>query len=405
MNLKIFVVDDDEMSLKITTGILKSEGFDVATAKSGDQALASIESETPSLAILDVLMPDMDGFELCRRLRKLKSTSNIPIIILTGLTELDERLKAFDAGADDFIPKPVDPKELLARVKVLIRRTIEVKPIAATQSNCETTAVFSLRGGSGVSTLAANISVGLRQVWDYNTALVDLSLANGQLAMMLDLPLRNSWGDLTSVPVEDMDPELIRRVLLNHRTGLDVLATSRQPEETELLTKEQVDYTLTFLKSQYEYLIIDLPHDFSNTTITALDASDRILLVLAPELASVQNASTALQTFERLGYPPEKIELILNWTFKGNGLSRAQIEKALKREIKVTIPNGGDMFATAITLGKPIPCNNPESPFTALFEDLAFHWSKEHHKMETPQKPKEGYLRVGERIRKRKEKK
>jgi pilus assembly protein CpaE len=233
---------------------------------------------------------------------------------------------------------------------------------------------------------------------------VDLSLTNGQAALMLDVPLRNSWADLAPIPAPELETDLIRRVLLRHPSGLDVLATPREPELTEMLVKDQVERVLTALKEQYAYLIIDLPHDFRDTTLAALDAADLIVLLLTPELASIQNASSALRVFEKLDYPAEKIDLVLNWTFKGSGLSRAQIEKSLKRPIRVVIPNGGDLFSTAITLGKPITYSQPDSPFAALFEDLAFYWSHPAHKSMTPQSPKEGYQRVQARIAKRKEK-
>ncbi|MEW6285596.1 MAG: response regulator [Chloroflexota bacterium] len=404
MGLEILVVDDDPLSRKITSGVLQSAGFNIFTAGSGEEALALVKTTAPALAVLDVLMPDMDGFELCRRLRRSPETAQIPIIILTGLKELDDRLQAYDAGADDFIPKPLEPAEFVARVKALLRRSsVTVEP-AAPKSDNRTIAVFSLRGGCGVSTLAVNLAVGLAQVWDYKTALVDLALTNGQAALMLDVPLRNSWADLAPIPFNEMEPELIRRVLLRHPCGLDVLATPREPELTEMLVKDQVDHVLSVLKSQYEYVVIDLPHDFRDTTLAALDVADLIVLLLTPELASIQNASSALRVFDKLGYPPEKIELVLNWTFKGNGLSRAQIEKSLKRSIRVAVPNGGDVFSTAITLGKPVTYAQPESPFAALFEDIAFHWSNPVHKSSAPKSPKEGYQRVQARIKSRKEK-
>ncbi|NWG34042.1 MAG: response regulator [Chloroflexi bacterium] len=404
MSIDILVVDDDPLSLKITTGVLKSAGFNLLAAGSGEEALNLVKTSMPALAVLDVLMPDMDGFELCRRLRRSPETARIPIIILTGLKELDDRLQAYDAGADDFIPKPLEPAEFVARVKALLRRSSTILEPSTSKTDNRTIAVFSLRGGCGVSTVAINLAAGLTQIWEHKTALIDLSLTSGQSALMLDVPLRNSWADLAPIPAPEIETDIIRRVMLRHPSGLDVLATSREPELTENLNKDQVDRVLAVLKTQYEYIVIDLPHDFRDTTLAALDAADMIALLLTPELASIQNASSALRVFDKLDYPAEKIELVLNWTFKGNGLSRAQIEKSLKRPIRGVIPNGGDTFSTAITLGKPVTYAQPESPFAALFEDLAFHWSHPVHKSTAPKSPREGYQRVQARIAKRKEK-
>ncbi|GAB4464760.1 MAG: hypothetical protein Kow0070_26770 [Anaerolineales bacterium] len=166
MGIDILVVDDDSLSQKITSGVLQSAGFNTLLAGSGEEALAVVKTAAPALAVLDVMMPDMDGFELCRRLRRLPETAQIPIVILTGLKELDDRLQAYDAGADDFIPKPLEPAEFVARVKALLRRSSTPIEPSAPKTDNRTIAVFSLRGGCGVSTLAVNVAVGLAQIWD-----------------------------------------------------------------------------------------------------------------------------------------------------------------------------------------------------------------------------------------------
>jgi pilus assembly protein CpaE len=396
----IYVVDDNDLNLKIASAALRAVGYEVVTAQNAAEVLANIGTVRPSLAILDVMMPDMDGYELCRQLRSHSETSNLPIIILTTLSELDERLKAFEAGADDFIAKPFNPKELQARVKVLLRRfTPQEAPITTLQA--ETTAVFSLRGGVGVSTVATNLSVGLAQVWSLPVCLVDLALINGQSALMLDLPLRNGWSDLVGVRANEIDSEILQRILLSHESSLQVLASPVRFEDAELLEIDQVQQTLVQLKRQFEYLVFDLPHDFSVTTIAALDAADRIVLVLSPELASIRCASIALEVFGKLNYAPEKIILLLNWTFSGKGLARSEIEKAIKRKVDIVLPNVGDALVSSLTYGKPPTFQDPNGAIGALFEDLAYHWSKESHRSSVPQTQKDGYKRVRARARAR----
>jgi pilus assembly protein CpaE len=95
------------------------------------------------------------------------------------------------------------------------------------------------------------------------------------------------------------------------------------------------------LRPHYHYIVLDLPHDFLETTLAGLDMADQILLMVSPETASVRCAANALSTFDELKYPPDRIELVLNWTFKGKGLPRAGIKAALKKEIGVVIPYAG----------------------------------------------------------------
>ncbi len=398
MAVKIFVVDDNEMNLKLVSAVLKKEGYEVFTAQNAQETLNTIVNVSPDLAILDVMMPDIDGYELCRRLRTIPGIASIPIMILTALSALNERLKAFEAGADDFMVKPFQPLELTARVKVLLRRVV---PQIRNDVNAEgkVIAVFSLRGGVGVSTLAANLSIGFAQIWSEPVALVDLALVNGMSALMLDLSLRNSWSDLATIPHDEMDLDVINKVLLKHDSGVEVLAAPRYPQDAELLNGEQVTRVLQLLCRDHHYLILDLAHDFSAPSLAALDAADQIVLVLAPELASVRCASMALYTFQQLGYPNEKIALLLNWVFSGQGLPRLEIEKTLNHKIDMVVPHADKILVTALTLGKPPVFEEPASPVGALFEDLAFYWSKEQHKQNPPQPLPDGYVRVRERAR------
>jgi putative two-component system response regulator len=113
----ILVVEDTHASLKLITNILAAEGYQVRPADSGDLALASVEAMPPELILLDILMPGMDGFEVLRRLKSREKTCDIPVIILSALTEVEQRIAGLTLGAVDFIIKPFQSDELLARVR------------------------------------------------------------------------------------------------------------------------------------------------------------------------------------------------------------------------------------------------------------------------------------------------
>ena len=116
MDNSILIVDDESLNLKVLKTILENE-YEIIVAKSGEQALKRIEAYPPSLILLDILMPEMDGYEVCRRLKENQATANIPIIFITALTEALDEAKGFTLGAVDYITKPFSPVVVEARIR------------------------------------------------------------------------------------------------------------------------------------------------------------------------------------------------------------------------------------------------------------------------------------------------
>jgi adenylate cyclase len=121
MSAKILVVDDQPANIKLLHQLLTLSGYEVVTASSGAEALARVTAERPDIVLLDVIMPNMSGYEVCRALRSDPSTQLLPIVMVTALDPAEERVKGIEAGADDFLSKPINQAELLARVKSLLR--------------------------------------------------------------------------------------------------------------------------------------------------------------------------------------------------------------------------------------------------------------------------------------------
>jgi two-component system cell cycle response regulator len=121
MSARVLVVDDIPTNVKLLETKLSAEYFDVLTASNGPDAIAICEQGLCDLVLLDVMMPDMDGFEVCRRLKNSPTTAHLPVVMVTALDQPSDRLKGLDAGADDFLTKPVDDTALFARVRSLVR--------------------------------------------------------------------------------------------------------------------------------------------------------------------------------------------------------------------------------------------------------------------------------------------
>jgi two-component system cell cycle response regulator len=121
MSARVLIVDDLFPNIKLLETKLTVEYFDVVSAMNGPDALAVCEKGLCDIVLLDVMMPGMDGFEVCRRIKSTPTTAHLPVVMVTALDQPSDRLRGLDAGADDFLTKPIDDTALMARVRSLVR--------------------------------------------------------------------------------------------------------------------------------------------------------------------------------------------------------------------------------------------------------------------------------------------
>ncbi|MGW8250578.1 MAG: response regulator transcription factor, partial [Anaerolineales bacterium] len=120
---KILIVDDDIDTLKLVGLILQRQGYEVTVASSGSQALEMMKTEVPDLLLLDIMMPEIDGYEVAVQMRSEPMLAEVPIIMFTAKSQLDDKVAGFEAGADDYLTKPTQPRELLAHIKAVLARS------------------------------------------------------------------------------------------------------------------------------------------------------------------------------------------------------------------------------------------------------------------------------------------
>ena len=159
---KILIVDDEIETLRLISIALRRQGLQVITASNGTQALELAITENPNLIILDIMMPDISGFEVVKRLKNNKKTTDVPVLIFSARNQLDDKVTGYESGADDYLTKPIHPAELVSHVKSLL----EKNPILEEKrrSNTYTVGVLSAAGGVGTSTVAINMASKLTQL-------------------------------------------------------------------------------------------------------------------------------------------------------------------------------------------------------------------------------------------------
>ena len=192
MSQKILIIDDDLDTLRLVGLMLQRQGYQISAATNGQQGLEKAFEEDPDLILLDVMMPDMDGYEVTRRLRQNPSTLETPVLMFTAKTQLDDKVIGFEVGANDYLTKPTHPSELQARVKTLLARVSE-KRTAASSAQDENrgyiVGVLGARGGLGTTTMAINIGAGLQSRTKAEVIVAEMLPGQGTLALDVGVTL------------------------------------------------------------------------------------------------------------------------------------------------------------------------------------------------------------------------
>src|SRR5688572_27038132 len=207
---RVLFIDDEPINHQLVAHALEPLKCELHYAENGKDGVAKARNIKPDVIITDVMMPEINGYEVTRLLRRESQFSSIPILVLTAQSGLQDKLKSFEAGADDHLTKPFEAAELVARVTSLLRRAELAKSSraeATVEENAFTIAVHSLRGGTGCSSLAVNLGVGLAELWKKPTVLLDLTMTAGQVALMLNMPLRRTWTDIARFSAAELDSD------------------------------------------------------------------------------------------------------------------------------------------------------------------------------------------------------
>lgn len=369
--LNILVVDDDPQIRKLLQLILQQAGFHVTTATNGAEAFQLATAHPPDLAILDVMMPSMDGYTLCRQLRQAPTTNLMPILMLTAQSETRDKLAGFNAGADDYVTKPFESQELLSRVRALLARS-QMPSVGAGKpiERGQVIAIFGGKGGVGKTVVAVNLAVALAKTSDARVALVDADFWFGDVGAHLNLSPSRTILDL--VPrYNELDDELLGKVMIRHESGVRVLLGPYHPEDAERIPSDALQQIVQTLADTFDFVILDCPTSYDERNLTVLESADQIVVVLTPEIGAVKNTSTFFELAEKLELPTGKMRIVLNRANSEVGIAAAEIERALQKPIPMRLTSGGRVVVSSVNRGKPLVMEQPKHPFAQQVMRLA----------------------------------
>ena len=210
------------------------------------------------------------------------------------------------------------------------------------------------KGGAGVTSLALHLALNLVQRHQQKCLLVDQHPALGDLALYLGLG-RHQYSFYELVHNMDrLDADLLQGFLLQHSSGLSVMDSPEAIHAFPNAASDAIEHTLAFLAENYQFVLIDCPPGLSEDTCAAIRQSDRLAIIITPELPAIHNAIRAIEYLTGLHYPDENIDIILNRSSRKGALNDREIEASLHREVTMRIPNNYELIVNAINAGTPI---------------------------------------------------
>ena len=377
----VLIVDDSPTAAPELRTLLESADYRVVIALRADEALDALQENAVDLVITETLLPGMDGFELVRQIRQEPAWTQLPIIMLTVRSAPEDYAAGFEAGANEYFIKPMEPPKILAAARGLLTRfesgrlerpgTPSRHGVVLRPDRGEIITVFSLKGGVGTTTLAVNLAVAIKQLAPSSrVGVVDLALEHSLAALLLDIIPTSTIVDWAKEDASEASPYLLNQYFVQHRTGVALLSAPPSPEQAETIRPDVVRRTLELAPDAFDYLLVDTASTFSEISLIALEMATTILLPVTPDMASLRSAVNSMRILKAVDIRQDKIKVLLNEIIPRAGLTREQMEAGLGKPVFV-IPHAGPMFIEASNQGRPVVEAAPTIPASKALTELA----------------------------------
>lgn len=373
---KLLVVDDEADTLRLVSLMLERQGYEVITANNGKTALEKVTSEKPDLILLDVMMPDIDGFDVVRNLRSNPDSGDIPVIMFTAKSQVEDKITGLEAGADVYLTKPTQPRELFTQVKAVLSRTkkAQVIPPPPTPSDRGfTVGVLAAKGGLGVSTMATNLGILIYRQTKADVVIAELQPGLGGISMDLGYHNPDGLNRLLKCDLRDITPQALEMGLISHPSGVQFLLASPQPIDGILLNSvENFEIIIKNLPFIGRYVILDLGSSLPPITQTALIQCDEIVVIVEPSPTNVQQTKKLVHDLFDLGFGEGRIRIALvNRIRSSVQLNWAQVQDELGYKIATVFTPAPELAYQSRAANEAMVMQQPGSITAQQFDKLA----------------------------------
>jgi len=322
--------------------------FEQYIGGSNDQALLKVVKERgPDVCLLDF---DTNRDEAIRTAEYLANIGRTAVFAVSSRTEPDMIISAMRAGCTEYLVKPVQAQRVTESFTKVLGRKRETEQ---THRQGRTLAMIGAKGGSGVTAIAIHVATFLANQ-SQKSLLVDNHPDIGDAALYLGFGKhRYHFYELVN-NVHRLDPELLQGFVLKHRTGLELLASPEEFGPTPHVEIEQLRETMGLLRTMYDVVVVDCTPGLSEYNAAVIDSADEVYLIATPEVPSIRNLARYIDHLLRFNTPASKIKVVINRHVKKAAISDQQIEKAIRKNIDIFVPNSYAEVIQAVNTGEPV---------------------------------------------------
>jgi pilus assembly protein CpaE len=335
-----------------------------------DPELSNLRRADPALAVVDLESDPHVGLKF---VQYLVESGLVGTVMAAGrdLTS-DLLLRAVQAGVTEILQKPATSDELKAALERVWKKTGRGAASTPKAGPGHAIALFAAKGGMGTTSVATNLAIEIHRLSRARTLLLDLDLELGETALLLGMEPQFSLVDLIR-NLHRVDQGLLASYIERHESGIDLLAAPFQPADYETVSRDRVRQVVSFLKEQYDYIVMDTPKSFHPASIGVLEEADETLVITSATLPAIRNLSRSLPLVRQLaatrGRPP--LRLVVNRYVAGELISLPEIADAVGLEVFQTLHNDFQGLLQSVNEGRPIVLSRSNSPFARDVRTLA----------------------------------